>query len=110
MRGEVQAWLDQIKTFGFHLARLDVRQDARNYRLVMDELFRALGLCEYPEDLDEASRESLLIESMDRRLNFKSHKLSKQTQSAIDLFSLLHRVNEAFGRHALGGHGDERSG
>ena len=29
---EVRTWLDRIHTFGFHLARLDVRQDARQYR------------------------------------------------------------------------------
>ena len=34
-------WLDQVRTFGLHLARLDVRQDSRYYETVMAELFDA---------------------------------------------------------------------
>ena len=38
--GEIQRWLDQVRTFGLHLARLDVRQDSRYYEAVMAELLR----------------------------------------------------------------------
>ena len=40
---EVQAWLDQIAVFGFHTARLDVRQHAAVYREVMEEFWRGAG-------------------------------------------------------------------
>ncbi len=41
---EVQSWLDQITVFGFHTARLDVRQHAAVYREVMEDFWRDAGL------------------------------------------------------------------
>ncbi|MCG8449282.1 MAG: phosphoenolpyruvate carboxylase [Pirellulales bacterium] len=102
--GEIQSWLDRIDTFGFHLASLDVRQAARKYRSVIDELFQATGLCDCPQDLAESDRQTLLIQSIDKRYNVELQSLSKDAQDAIDLFGILHRISSTFGRHALGGH------
>jgi phosphoenolpyruvate carboxylase len=101
---EVQQWLDRIDTFGLHLARLDVRQDARQYRTVINELLKAAGLCESSESLEESARVTLLAETLNKKLHIPSHKLSKQAIEVIDLFRLLHRIHQGFGRHALGGH------
>ncbi|MDC0934779.1 phosphoenolpyruvate carboxylase [Pirellulales bacterium] len=101
---EVWAWLDQIETFGLHLARLDVRQDARQYRPVMDELLQAAGLCREPALLSEVERQAVLIESLNQRLQLPASALSPQTHSTVELFRLLHRVMKAFGPQALGGH------
>jgi len=101
---EVQEWLDRIDAFGLHLARLDVRQDARQYRIVIDELLQAAGLCKSPETLEESNRIELLVESLSKKLQIASYKLSQQALDVIDLFQLLHRINREFGRRALGGH------
>ena len=41
---EIQTWLDQIQVFGFHTARLDIRQHAAIYRDGLAELWQAAGL------------------------------------------------------------------
>ena len=102
--GEIQSWLDRIETFGFHLASLDVREDARKYRGVIDELLQAIDLCQRPHDLTESQRQALLIESMDKRYNIALQSLSRNAQDAIELFRLLHQISRAFGNRALGGH------
>ncbi len=101
---EVQAWLDRVRTFGFHLARMDVRQDARLYATVMDEIFRTTGLCSEPEKLEEGERQQLLIGSLGKKIELSVAKMSEEARETIDLFRLLHRVVRTFGPEALGGH------
>jgi len=66
VQGEIQRWLDQIQTFGLHLARLDVRQDARQYEAVMAELLAREGVAADFRALPEADRQRLLLETMGR--------------------------------------------
>ncbi len=101
---EVQAWLDRIETFGFHLARLDVRQDARQYRSVWNEVVQQAGICADPEALSELQRQQLLIQTLDSRLDVVTSRLSPLTADTLQLFRLLHRVMQSFGPESLGGH------
>ncbi len=101
---EIRIWLDRIKTFGFHLARLDVRQDARKYRKVMNELFEQLGLYTDPEKLGEIERQQLLIKTFGQNFHLFVDDLTEDTQEALGLFKLLHRVAKSFGLQSLGGH------
>lgn len=108
LTGELSTWLDRIHVFGFHLARLDVRQDARQYREVLNEIFQKLDLCADPKTLDEAGRQQLLVGRL-RQENFRAEKdlaegLSEEAQETLDLFRLLHRATKQFGPQAIGGH------
>ena len=40
----VRRWLDLVRTFGLHMTRLDVRQDARAYEDIMADIFEAAGI------------------------------------------------------------------
>jgi len=99
--GELKTWLDRIDVFGFHLARLDVRQDARQYREVLNDLFQKLDLCADPESLDERGRQQLLKKGL---LKKPSASFSEEGQETLDLFELLHQVAKRFGPKSLGGH------
>jgi len=105
---EIEAWLDRISIFGFHLARLDVRQDARQYRQVLNELLQKLELCRDPETLDERERQEILIFTLGERIHGPSQNtvdsLSQSAQDTLKLFQVLHQVVESFGLDALGGH------
>ena len=105
---EIETWLDRISIFGFHLARLDVRQDARQYRNVLNELFLELELCGDPEALDEDEREEILLCILGKRIHTLNQntvdRLSQSAQDTLKLFQLLHQVVESFGLQALGGH------
>jgi phosphoenolpyruvate carboxylase len=102
--GEIQRWIDQIRTFGFHLARLDVRQDARQYDRVMVELAAAAGLCEDYSSLDESGRQRLLLDLWRRPPAWETWQLSDDARETLDLFALLRRSMRSFGPEALGGH------
>jgi phosphoenolpyruvate carboxylase len=101
---EIRTWHDRIKTFGFHLARLDVRQDARKYRKVMNELFEKLDLYATPEELNDVERQQLLIKTLGQNFHLFLDDLSEDTQDTLGLFKLLHRVVKSFGLQSLGGH------
>lgn len=101
---EVQVWLDRIETFGFHLARLDVRQNTQTYREVIDELLVASRLCAAPQKLDEADRQQLLADTLSKRLYISADGLTASTKAAVESFRGLHRIQLAFGPEALGGH------
>ncbi|VAX41889.1 Phosphoenolpyruvate carboxylase [hydrothermal vent metagenome] len=101
---EIRTWLDRIETFGFHLARLDVREDAREYRKVMNELFQHFDLCTKPEELNENERQQLLINGLGQKYQLSDDNFSEETEETLNLFRLLHRVVKSFGLQALGGH------
>ncbi len=101
---ELQAWQSQIETFGFHLARLDVRQNAKVYREVMDSILQQSGLCAEPESLDETARVKLLAESMEANLSIPQVEASPLVMESLSLFRLLHRVINKFSIAAIGAH------
>ena len=69
VQGEIQRWLDQIEVFGLHLARLDVRQDARYHEAVLTELLARAGVAADFVALPEADRLSLFSCGIDQRLD-----------------------------------------
>jgi phosphoenolpyruvate carboxylase len=64
---ETQQWLDQIATFGFFVARLDVRQDSGYHAEVLTDLFRQQQLTENYRELPEPEKCRLLMETLGNR-------------------------------------------
>ncbi|MCA9259256.1 MAG: phosphoenolpyruvate carboxylase, partial [Planctomycetales bacterium] len=101
---QVQAWLDRIRIFGFHLARLDIRQDSHRYKPVVNELLKRTGLADDPENLSEAERQKTLADSLAPESFLAITKLSDEANETLNLFRLLQRVVSTFGYDALGHH------
>ncbi|MCA9127383.1 MAG: phosphoenolpyruvate carboxylase [Planctomycetales bacterium] len=101
---ELQSWLDQIDVFGFHLAKLDVRQDSRQYRAALDEIWRLTGICGTPEQLDDGERFLMLEATLDKSLEIDRTQLSASAQETLSLFELLHKTLAVFGPSSIGGH------
>jgi phosphoenolpyruvate carboxylase len=101
---DVQPWLDQIRVFGFHTARLDVRQHSGVYRDAFSELWRASGRHGDPETLDESVREQTLAETLDVAAAANVDGLSPATAEMFDMFRVLRRAARRFGMAALGEH------
>jgi len=104
MASEVTQWLDQIQTFGFHLVRLDVRQDSRQYAIVINELLEKAGFCTNATELSETERQQVLTSTLVRPLHLENTELSELAAETLALFRLLSRTAESFGMQALGGH------
>jgi len=101
---EVETWLDQIRIFGFCLARLDVRQDARQYFTLINELLQKSGLVPNPADLSEQQRQQVLLETMQQSIDIPDSQLSEFAHESLALFRLLDDVVTVFGLEAFGTH------
>ncbi|TWT95984.1 Phosphoenolpyruvate carboxylase [Botrimarina colliarenosi] len=101
---EVDAWLDQIATFGLHMAALDVRQHSELYAGVMTELWQAIGLVEKGEELTERRRCELLAETQPIAANLDPVGLSETARETLQLFRVLRIAARRYGMACLGGH------
>ena len=101
---DVTDWLDQIQAFGLQMARLDIRQDSKTYRTVIDELLEKSGVAEGASLLDEPSRQIVLSETLGKSIDFTNCNLSDEANETLELFRLQHRIVDRFGREALGNH------
>ncbi len=101
---EVQPWLDQIRVFSFHTARLDVRQHSSVYRDAFTELWRANGMAGDSESLDEAIRERTLAETLDLAATVAVDGLSPASGEMFEMFRVLRRAARRFGMAAIGEH------
>ncbi|KAA5546109.1 phosphoenolpyruvate carboxylase [Roseiconus nitratireducens] len=99
---EIRTWLTQIDTFGLSLARLDVRQNAKIHREVIDELLRVSDVCEAPAELNESDRRAILCKTLDAELSVCREDLSPQSRELLDVFDLIHQVKNAYSGDALG--------
>ncbi len=102
--GELQDWLDRAAIFGFHLARLDIREDAQKLREVVAELLTQIGLTNDYEALDEQGKQQLLTSQIDpaRASKLNETSLSEQAQEMLRLFRLIQQTLIKFGPKTLG--------
>ena len=96
----ILAWQSQIRTFGFHIAKLDVRQNSTVFRAVVDELLKSAGICDTPESLDESARCDLLMTTAFDLPDLAT--LSDDAQELLSLFRVLHEQVDMQGLGALG--------
>jgi len=102
--GPVQTLLDQVRVFGFHLAPLDIRQDAAVLRAAVAEIVRAVRLAEGDlRDLSEEARQALLTRELStpRPLVPRFTPLSPETIETVELFHLIHRAQEEVAPEAI---------
>ncbi|MCP5097991.1 MAG: phosphoenolpyruvate carboxylase [Chloroflexi bacterium] len=96
----------QGQVFGLHVARLDIRQYSDYNTAVLDELLRQLGRHENFGTLSAAERATILSQQLDApnpaldQLDIAS--LSAETQETLDLFQILYRAFDFYGRELLG--------
>lgn len=101
---ELERWQTQIKSFGLHLARLDVRQSANIYKDVVNELLRTCDWHSDPESLSETDRIEVLSETLGRRLPTDEGDFSSMVCETLALFRTLHRVAAEYTTAAIGAH------
>jgi phosphoenolpyruvate carboxylase len=97
----VKRLLRRIRTFGFHLVTLDVRQDALLHRRVTGEL---LGCSDWAER-DPARRADILahlIETHGLPSSAERQDLSAEARETLAVFQAIHRAIDTFGKSAVG--------
>jgi phosphoenolpyruvate carboxylase len=93
----VRRLLRRIDTFGFHLATLDVRQDAQVHREVIGECF---GIDDWHE-WSIADRTARIIEALESRESAPDI-LSTQARKTLAVFQAIASCRRRYGRAAIG--------
>ena len=92
-----------VRTFGFHLLQLDVRQESGRHSEAVAEIFRqALG-SDYT-GLDEEARLALLSEAIanPNALQFDLARLPENTQETLRVFQLIAHMRRSLGPDCFG--------
>ncbi|MGA2012140.1 MAG: phosphoenolpyruvate carboxylase [Solirubrobacteraceae bacterium] len=96
---ELRDLIRQVEVFGFHYARLDIREHARIHRRSLAEIYGSLGVCPEYETLAEVQRRALLqAQIADRRplIPADIERFSDSTRETILTFRMLReRLGEA---------------
>lgn len=106
---ELAETLHQAQVFGLHTARLDLRQDSGWHTAVLDELFCELDLHDNFGELDDEGRTAVLSHLLDQPIPDLSRLhddtttgLSDQSKETLQLFQLLKRAVDFYGRELIG--------
>ncbi len=89
--GMLEALTIRARTFGFHLASLDVRQHSERHELAVDELFRLAGVHPAYRSLDEAARVDVLRAELahPRPLVSPETVLQEHAADALETFRVM---------------------
>ena len=102
-RGRLRRLRRAVSVFGFHLAPLDLRQNAEVHARSVAELLEISRPGTNYLGLDEASRVALLVDELStpRLLASPFVKYSEETTSELDIFRAARSIHERYGRAAI---------
>ncbi len=101
MLGQIRA---QLKIFGLHTARLDIREDASVLRAALGEILRGLKITPDFEQLTEPEKLTLLVGLLESPRPELSDQpgITPGTTKTWALFKLVARIRETYGEALLG--------
>ena len=103
---EVQKVIRHLEVFGFHLARLDIRQNSQYYEEALTEIIKS-GI---PEEYKQVSKKedwltSLIFEELEQNRPFNARTeflSSEQARETVEVFHSLRRHIRNYSERALG--------
>jgi phosphoenolpyruvate carboxylase len=100
--GQLRDVQRRAEVFGFHLARLDLRQHSQVHEGVVAEILRAAGVVEDYLALDEDGRVAVLVRELTspRPLVRPHEEYSPETAEALAVFDCARRLQGELGRQA----------
>ncbi len=101
--GALSDLLVQARTFGFHLATLDVRQHSEVHEAALTEIFSRAGVCEGYAKLSETEKQEILRQELrsPRPLVARDANLSPKTREVLDTFEVIRRAHAALGPESI---------
>jgi phosphoenolpyruvate carboxylase len=102
--GDLHDLVRQVEVFGFHYARLDLRDHARRHEQTLDEIFRAVGIEDAYASLDDARKcEVLAREIVNPRplIPVDLSQFSDAAQDVIGTFRVARELIDSGHRDAL---------
>jgi len=99
--GDLRDLIRQAEVFGFHFARLDIREHADRHRATVTEAFAQAGVAERYGELDEPDRLSLLEREIEASRPLVPSDLSGFSDKSRGVIETLRALAHALrGRHA----------
>lgn len=101
---ELKDWQRLVETFGFHLARLDLREESTRHSQCLHELLAALDIEPDYDACDEARRVEILSHELARQETPKIDRLDVSSDVADTLASLavVREFTRTLGKDAFG--------
>ncbi len=101
--GRLDPLMRAIEVFGFHLAMLDLRQNADVHQAVVAELLARAGVVDDYEAMPEEARVELLARELaSARLLYSPHlEYSPRTASELDILKVAADIHRRYGAAAL---------
>jgi phosphoenolpyruvate carboxylase len=102
-RGPLPDLIRAVDTFGFHLARLDMRQNSAVHARTCAELLKVAGVCKDYEALDEAARRDLLLAELShgRLLYSPFAAYSEETAREYAVLQAAAEAKRRYGKDAI---------
>lgn len=96
--------IDTVDIFGFHLAKLDIRQHSSRHLSALEEVCKAIGINngEYAA-LDEERKIEFLSKELSQQRPLIPHELnfSKETADTVEVFRCMAECQDKYGTEAL---------
>ena len=100
--GELQDLIRQVETFGFYLAKLDIRQESTIHTQAVSEIVKQIDGTDYNK-LDEAERlETLSKYIKNPRAEFDIDKLTEMSAETIDVYKVVVKMREEISPKTFG--------
>ncbi|RDW21344.1 phosphoenolpyruvate carboxylase [Oceanobacillus arenosus] len=99
----IRKLIRQVEMFGFHLATLDIRNHSREHEAAIHEILNAVHVTDDYSALTEAEKQTVLIQVLNdpRPLLLSNDRYSKATKEMLDVFRMIKRAHERFGKGAI---------
>lgn len=94
----------RARTFGFHLAALDTRENSSVHERVVADLFAQARVTFHYQELSEPERIELLVRELHstRPLTGINSELREETRQALEFIRVMIKARERYGRDAIG--------
>jgi phosphoenolpyruvate carboxylase len=101
--GPLSDLLVQARTFGFHLAALDIRQHSEVHEAALSEIFARAGVCANYATLCEADKIEVLRAELrsPRPLVGRDADLSEKTREVLETFETIRRAHRELGEECI---------
>lgn len=100
----VRKLIRQVELFGFHLAKLDIRQHSKEHENAMTDILAITGVADNYSALNETDKVKLLHSLLENRrpLVNETVELSDAAREVLDVFRTLYRAQKEIGLESVG--------
>jgi len=101
---EVDGMIKRVEVFGFHLARLDIREESDKHTRAICEVFDRLGIYPDFQNMSEDDKVRILSEEIQnfRPLIYEGMELSSESVNTIETFRVIRWAMENVSPEAIG--------